>query len=232
MTNENESPKVGRFLTVKNAVVGHRGPDTIELRCPTCRQLGSFEPLKYGANQGSPLYDISADNLSAVTMGQRRCPNRSCNTQVFVVIQHGPKAAKVVRSFPAERIDFDDSNVPEEIRETFEEAIDCHANGNYRSAAIMIRRTIEVLCDEKNAAGGNLSERIDDLGKQSSLPKAFIDAMHDIRYLGNDAAHIAAKTYNTVGETEVKVAMAVVKELLKSVYQFEGLLKDLKALQS
>lgn len=202
----------------------------VQLRCPNCRQVGSFEHLEGGGPK--PIVDIQETTNSTVHMGHRRCPNRECSTHVFVVTKAGPSGPKVIRSFPPERIDFDDSDIPNEIRETFKEAIECHANGSYRSSAIMVRRTIEVLCDEKNAKGDKLYERIDDLGQLSSLPKAFIDAMHDVRYLGNDAAHIAAKTYNNVGAEEVRVAIAVVKELLKSVYQFEGLLKDLKALQT
>jgi len=49
--------------------------------------------------------------------------------------------------------------------------------------------------------------------------------------LGNDAAHIEAKTYQSIGEPEVRIAINLTKELLKAAYQYEGLLNELTALQ-
>jgi hypothetical protein len=49
--------------------------------------------------------------------------------------------------------------------------------------------------------------------------------------LGNDAAHIEAKTYATIGEPEVRVAIDLTKELLKGAFQYKGLLGRLTSLQ-
>jgi hypothetical protein len=49
--------------------------------------------------------------------------------------------------------------------------------------------------------------------------------------LGNDAAHIEAKTYQSVGEPEVRIAIDLAKELLQGAYQYKALLSQLTSLQ-
>jgi hypothetical protein len=55
--------------------------------------------------------------------------------------------------------------------------------------------------------------------------------MDALRLLGNDAAHIEARTYNDVGQDEVEVAIDVTKEILKAVYQHRSLVARLDALR-
>ena len=63
-------------------------------------------------------------------------------------------------SYPPERIDFDSTNVPVQVVECLEEAIACHANQCFIAAAIMVRKTLELLCMAQNASGGNLKDKI------------------------------------------------------------------------
>ena len=55
--------------------------------------------------------------------------------------------------------------------------------------------------------------------------------MDELRLLGNDAAHIEAKSYDKVSLEEVEVAIEFSKELLKALYQYSGLLSRLRALK-
>ena len=52
-----------------------------------------------------------------------------------------------------------------------------------------------------------------------------------LRLLGNDAAHVESKTYNDIGKNEVEVGIALAKEVLKAVYQYDSLLGQLNALK-
>jgi len=63
----------------------------------------------------------------------------------------------------------------------------------------MIRKTLEEICIDKGATGGNLYKKIQDLSTKILIPKELIEAMHELRLLGNDAAHIEAETYNNIG---------------------------------
>lgn len=63
------------------------------------------------------------------------------------------------------------------------------------------------------------------------LPQGLLQALDDLRLLGNDAAHIEAKTYDAIGKEELSIAIELTKEILKAVYQLDGLLVRLKALK-
>jgi len=194
------------------------------MRCPVCRQLGTMEPI------GVPdLQLTSASGTQTVHAGHRRCPNPACKTHVFVVLD---QQGTVITSYPPEVIDFDSTNVPTKIVEALEEAITCHANECYVAAAIMVRKTLEELCADRNAEGPNLKERIKALGSKVVLPQELLEGLDDLRLLGNDAAHFESKVYDSVGREEVEVGIEFTKEVLKGVYQMSDLLARLRGLQT
>lgn len=90
---------------------------------------------------------------------------------------------------------------------------------------------LEKLCEDKNATGDNLKNRLAKLGANALIPKELPDAADELRLLGNDAAHIEAKSYTSVTKEEATLAIALAKELLKAVYQYESLVKQLRALK-
>src|SRR5436309_1773048 len=93
----------------------------LSMRCPACRQLGSFEGI------GQDLFLIAPGG--PWTVGHRRCPNPACHTHVFVVFDNA--SFTVTASYPPEVIDFDSTNVPPNVVAALEEAIKCHANECY-----------------------------------------------------------------------------------------------------
>jgi len=141
------------------------------------------------------------------------------------------EAGKIVESFPAETIDFDATNIPAAVQSAFEEAIKCHAQSCFVASAIMVRKTLEELCRDRGAAGGNLKERIKALGTKAVLPQELLDGLDALRLLGNDAAHIESQEYTKVGKEEVEVGIEFAKEVLKAVYQYSALLSRLRALK-
>jgi hypothetical protein len=189
------------------------------LRCPGCGQLGTFELLLGNAQ------DFALGNN--IRIGERRCPNISCRSLIFVVWQNN----QMVRSYPALRIDFDKTNIPPPIVSAFEEAITCHANECFIAAAIMVRKTLEELCRERGAQGKDLRERIRDLGTKIVLPKDLLEGLDDLRLLGNDAAHIESREYDQVGKEEVEVGIEFAKEVLKATFQYSALLGRLRGLK-
>ena len=125
----------------------------------------------------------------------------------------------------------DPSNIPDPIAASLEEAIKCHSIQCYKAAALMVRRVLEELCEDRAATGGDLKARIAALSQTVVIPHELLKAADHLRLLGNDAAHIEAKTYQTIGEQEVRIAIELTKELLKGAYQYKGLLDQLTALQ-
>lgn len=196
--------------------------EKISLKCPFCHQYGMFELVGKAVKVdrigfGFPFY-----------AGSFSCPNSNCNTHVFIIYKANEN---VVTSYPHSIIDFNKVEIPDEITNTFEEALQCHANNLYTASAIMIRRTLEELCSDKNAEGGNLKQRIQNLNEKVILPPSLFEGLDNLRLLGNDAAHVESRDYKNIGQEEVELAIDVTKEVLKSVYQFDDLVDRLTSLR-
>ena len=206
---------------------GHAGTDDvmkISLRCPACRQLGTFDGLS-----GITDANLSIEGGKTVRTGHRLCPNPNCRAHIFFAFD--VNKPRILVSYPAERIDFDSTNVPVPVVSALEEAIACHANRCFVAAALMVRKTLEELCRDREATGDNLKERIKALGTKIVLPKDLLNGLDDLRLLGNDAAHIESREYDKVGQEEVEVGIEFTKEVLKAVYQYSALLNRLRGLK-
>lgn len=189
----------------------------VSFRCPFCGSLGTFDPI------GDDLFTKSS---APTFLGHRRCPNEECNKHVFVVIYEHFVGYDVI-TYPPQRMPFDKSNVPDEVASTLEEAITCYSHGCYVAAAIMVRRTLEAICDEKGCKSGHLHNRLQELTSQIVIPKDLVDAMFELKLLGNDAAHIDSKAYKHIGKEEVESAIELAKEIIKALYQYNWLVSKL-----
>ncbi len=203
-------------ITVDAGISNHSHIRTT-VHCPHCGKAVVMEPL------GQHDYGVGGHYVC----GQRRCPNPACYGHVFVVFH----ANQLVKAYPPIRLDFDPEDIPQSVLKTFEEAITCHSQGCFVAAAIMVRRTLEEVCAERQATGKDLKARINDLRSKIVIPGELLDAMDELRILGNDAAHIEAKDYDAVSDIEVTVAIQFTKEVLKSLYQYSSLLAKLRSLK-
>lgn len=212
----------------------------IRVICPSCREFGLLEKSPAGDIEGPPPPAVNNRKPRRFAF-VRRCPNPQCAQLVFgVAVVGGNSTAGVERSdrveveslHPPPMVDFDRTALPEAILECVEEAAMCITHGCHRAAAMMVRRTLEELCSDRAVTGANLYERLQNLGDAVVLPPRLLDGLDGIRVLGNDAAHIEARDYATVGHEQVDVAFEVCKEILKAVYQYESLVGRLEALRT
>ena len=134
--------------------VGHGSSPIVNLRCPHCRHQGAFHGIPN-------CTDVTWGHQVKRYAGVRKCPNPECESLVFVVCN---KRGTLEKSYPPETIDFDSTNLPAKILASLEEAINCHAVGSYRATALMVRRVLEELCEDKNAQGDTLKDRLSKLG--------------------------------------------------------------------
>ena len=199
-----------RALDANNSIVA--------TKCPHCNHNGTFHSFT------NDVYSHSADRIFAV----RRCPNPKCYGQLFVVLSSG---GKIIITYPSETIPFEKDGIPDMVLNSFEEAIICHANNCFVASAIMIRKTLEVICADRSVKGENLYKRLINLSSNILIPKELIEGMQELRLLGNDAAHIETTAFNAVGKNEIEISIEFTKEILKAVYQYEGLLGKLKSLK-
>lgn len=199
---------------------------SLNVRCPACRQMGSFHGVNLNdLHWGNPYKSPSGGNANqSCKLGVRKCPNLECQAVLFWGQQGDERVL-----YPPEVIDFDATSLPDNIVASLQEAIKCHAAGCYRAAALMIRRVLEEICDDKGLTGKDLQTRLAGISTVAAIPVELVTAANDLRLMGNDAAHIVAKTYDDIGEQEVNIAISLAKELLKAVYQYSALLAQLHA---
>lgn len=208
-------------MEILSRKIANGGAGQIVTTCPICGKGGSLASV--ADTRDSAI--TTADNIS-YQAGQRLCPNPECRALLFFVFQ---KATKELILYPKLRIDFDSSNLPHNIKSSFEEALTCHSEECYAASALMVRRTLEELCQDKNCEGNSLFQRIEALKDNVVIPQQLFDALDEIRLLGNDAAHVESKDYDNIGKEEVAIAIELTKEILKSVYQMDSLVAKLKA---
>src|ERR1700731_2260211 len=88
---------------------------TVSLRCPGCRQMGTFDGILQNDAQSQ------LDGQLCFT-GLRSCPNPACRALIFFVC--GMMAPyNLLAAYPPERLDFDATNIPASITKALEEAI-------------------------------------------------------------------------------------------------------------
>ena len=213
-------------LSMSTNMTGYE-PTLINLRCPICLNQGAFHGIAVNDMQWSQDIPDESGRKIAFTfkVGIRKCPTPNCGAPIFVVF----KNHILFRSFPPEVIDFDATDIPPGIQATLKEAINCHANECYKAGGIMVRRTLEELCADRQATGENLKKRIEALRTKIVVSQELLDAADELRLFGNDAAHIDAEIYDDIGKEEVEAAIDLAKELLKAVYQHSSLVERLKA---
>lgn len=194
----------------------------LTLKCPHCGNIGTFETIL------EDIYCIN-DKGKAIVIGIKKCPNPSCGGHAFVMYDYGSRS--ILDSYPMTKLDFNKDDIPTEIAESFEEAIICHANKCYIASAIMVRKTLELLCKDKGAEGRNLKERIRALVETITMPNELKEGMDVLRVLGNNAAHVELTDFDEISENELEISIDFTKEILKSVYQFDKLLSALRSLK-
>jgi len=201
---------------------------TLGIRCPGCGRQGTFESV------GTQDLLVSQVNQQNFLVGLRTCPHTTCRALVYYICRINDLRTHnytFLTTFPFLRIDFDHTSIPDKVLAPLEEAITCHSNNCFVASAIMIRKTLELLCSDRNAIGDNLKQRIASLGGRVLIPKELLEGMDELRLLGNDAAHIESQVFDTIGKQEVEVAVEFTKEILKAVYQYSSLLTRLRSLK-
>ena len=204
-------------MTVLNAAA----PDQINpaIICPNCRDsvqlLSLGSPSSFTGPQGN------------FTIGHFKCPNLKCLQFVILISQGGEN----IYSFPLSKIEFNSQDVPLKVVSHLEEALTCRANNCYIAAAIMLRKTLETLCDELGIEGRTLNDRVKQFSTRVIMSPALLSGLEYIRLLGNDAAHIESKTFADISPNELDVTIEVIKEVLKALYQHQSLINKLQALK-
>lgn len=199
----------------------------VSIRCPHCRQLGSFNSIQAVSFRRQVRSKANVGALATVGFiaSIRICPNQTCAGLVFVIQDD----RGVLEIEPPELLDFNPQGLPQRCLHTLKEAVACHGAGAYRAAAMMVRRLLEEICEDNDAEGETLHQRLRSLRAKVVLPEEFFSAMTELKTLGNDATHVEARAYDSIGQEEAEISIELAKEVLKALYQLRGLIDKLTA---
>jgi len=104
--------------------------------------------------------------------------------------------------------------LPDKLRRIYQETTHALTSDQPILTGIGVRAILETLCRDKAAKGSSLFSQIDDLVKQGVLTQVRADVLHQIRTLGNLAAH----EVEPHAPAQLGLAMTVLNHLLEEVY--------------
>lgn len=104
--------------------------------------------------------------------------------------------------------------LPINLRMIYKESLSALNNELPVLTGIGIRAIIETICKDQKTAGNNLLKKIDDLVTQGALTPSGSKILHQLRILGNDAAH-DVKPHTS---EQLNLAFNVIDHLLAGVY--------------
>lgn len=105
-------------------------------------------------------------------------------------------------------------HLPEKVRAIYSETLQALNSNSPILTGIGLRALVETVCKEKQADGKNLADKLDALQSRDILTATGTKILHEIRTMGNEAAH-EVKPHTT---KQLAVGMDVVEHLLTDVY--------------
>jgi Domain of unknown function (DUF4145) len=112
------------------------------------------------------------------------------------------------------------ADVPLAISECLSEATQCLWANCPRAAAVMARRTLEAVCEDKGATGQTLAANVKSLFATGQLPKPLMDWADEVRLIGNQGPHFDVK--NPVTRADANELLRFLDDLLRYVYELPG----------
>jgi hypothetical protein len=81
--------------------------------------------------------------------------------------------------------------------------------------AVLIRRTLEMVCEDRKAEGKSLFEKLDDLAKKHEIPDKLVRVADGLRHLRNVGAHAVL---GELTSAEIPILNDLSKAILEYVY--------------
>jgi len=109
------------------------------------------------------------------------------------------------------------THVPFNIADIADESHRCHSIRAYRGSVLLARSVLEATAKDHGITNGRLIDKIDQLSAQELISKRLAKAAHEVRHVGNDAAH--ADAADAIGEVDSEDALTIMSEVLDEVYE-------------
>jgi hypothetical protein len=185
----------------------------IRFRCPWCKENSSCMTHSL-VHRGVESKHSSVTHPFAmlVVCEGPRCRQPSMICGIYIGDLRDAKHFNVDTVYPNDRTSYQQPGVPERIAKTFEEALNCQAANLPYGAAVVGRRTLQIALMDKGASGTNLVEQIKQM-PDDVLPGTFKKVAHQVRLIGNEAAHVDELT-----GTDTERLLKFVEQVLHQLY--------------
>jgi len=202
---------------IKPRPLEEREMPIIATECPYCGQISRFEPIK---GTFDIIFDIRNSECNAPIFcitGQRHCPDNECLGHIFFV--YDKFFETFTKIYPIiKRSNLKGNYYPKDILISYKEALKCYENECFFAAGVMIRKTLEQTLHNQGATEGMLHQKIETLYDQISLANPLREALKEIKFFGNDAAHVICENFE-VNKNEVETALTIIERILTSLYE-------------
>lgn len=199
----------------------------------TCYSCGNRGLMKFIGSFNNPHFDVDYDENGEVIYHQLiedtewmlyEC--QICHCPVLVskyTCEFMPDGYSEVRiEYPD--LNIHNKGIPEKIRSAFLAAV--RTRGIDKAICMLsLRRTLEMICKDKNAVGKDLQDKIADLVGKKVLPEMMNDACWVLRQLGNDAAHADDIEFT---ENEVRECIDFISIIINYLYSMPLKVEELK----
>lgn len=111
------------------------------------------------------------------------------------------------------------------LSKIYKETVSAYNHEMPMLCATGIRALIEGICSDQEITGGNLEKKID--GLASILPKNIVANLHNIRFMGNEAAH----ELSAPNQEELNLAIEICEDLLNYLYDLDYKANSLKQIR-
>lgn len=160
------------------------------LLCPICHQyniISAYWDNTYGKLEYTDEYDLyDGDNVDE----------------------------SIIFPIPSNLVSSKSDLVPDTIIKIFKKAIELKLYDE-ESCLIKLRKTLEMICNDQNADGNNLLEKIINISEKGILPITLKSASTIIRKLGNIGAHESDININS---SEIECVIELVEYIIQYIY--------------
>jgi hypothetical protein len=141
-----------------------------------------------------------------------KCVN--CENDTFIIIEDDI----IVDQYPkcVTKVALD---VPQDIREDFEEADKCFNSEAFKASVAMLRRALQKSCNELGAnPKDRLVDQLENLYKNDKIPKPLYDLATEIRFFGNYGAHPQDDLLEKVTMENAKTVSEFLQHFFEYIY--------------
>lgn len=181
------------------------------LQCKRCETSVHAEPVGF--------YEYKDEFGGVNTYQFLKCPR--CQAP-FLVDEDWLAGASTLYPIDDNRLN---PNLPASLKAAYNEATACFKSKAYTATAIMCRKTLEGICVEHGAKGGNLVKSLKDLKDKGVIENRLFEWADALRISGNEAAHDVKVT---ISAEDARDILEFTNALLEYVFTFRDKFEEFK----